>query len=93
MSGPVGTSVARAFRRTVTNVGPPGSTYRATVVAPPGLEVEVEPGAVSFQAVGQRQAFVLKVSGVVGGGVASGYLVWDDGVSQVRSPIVAHSSA
>ncbi|PSR88051.1 Cucumisin like [Actinidia chinensis var. chinensis] len=83
-------SVTRVFHRTVTNVGSPVSVYKATVVAPPGFTVVVEPSVLSFKAIGQKLAFAVTVSGVAASGsVGSGSLVWDDGVSQVRSPIVA----
>ncbi|KAH7853702.1 hypothetical protein Vadar_005684 [Vaccinium darrowii] len=89
LSGLANTAVTRVFHRTVTNVGSPVSTYNATVVPPPGLTVKIEPGILSFNAVGQTQKFVLNVSGVINGNVLSGSLVWDDGVYQVRSPIIA----
>ena len=83
-------SVTRVFHRTVTNVGSSVSLYKATVVAPPGFTVVVEPSVLSFKAIGQKMAFTVTVSGVAtSGSVGSGSLVWDDGVYQVRSPIVA----
>ncbi|PSR93152.1 Cucumisin like [Actinidia chinensis var. chinensis] len=82
-------SVTRVFHRTVTNVGSAVSVYKATVIAPPGFTVAVEPSVLSFKAMGQKISFVVSVSGVVSESVGSGSLVWDDGVYQVRSPIVA----
>ena len=77
------------FNRTVTNVGSSVSTYKATVIgAPEGLEIQVEPSILSFTSLMQKLSFVLKVEGKVGDNIVSASLVWDDGVHQVRTPIV-----
>ncbi|KAI8028856.1 hypothetical protein LOK49_LG01G00795 [Camellia lanceoleosa] len=81
--------ITRVFHRTVTNVGSPVSVYQATVVPPPGLEVRVDPSVLTFKSLGQKQSFVVTVNGTISKYVLSGSLVWDDGVYQVRSPIVA----
>ncbi|KAI8028859.1 hypothetical protein LOK49_LG01G00796 [Camellia lanceoleosa] len=86
-----GKAITRMFHRSVTNVGSPVSTYKATVVAPPGLEVGVEPSVLTFKALGQKQCFIMTISGTIEKIVLPGSLVWDDGVYQVRSPIVASS--
>ncbi|XP_058208208.1 cucumisin-like [Rhododendron vialii] len=91
LSGPANVSVTRVFHRTVTNVGSPVSTYTSTVFPPPSMSVDVEPPVMKFTSLGQKQRFVLTVSGVAIADVMSGFLIWDDGVHQVRSPIVAHS--
>ncbi|XP_052198207.1 cucumisin-like [Diospyros lotus] len=83
--------ITRVFRRTVINVGSPAATYKARVVAPRGLKVTVSPDVLEFMAVGQQQSFTVTVGGKVEGKVASGYLMWLDGVHQVKSPIVASS--
>ncbi|XP_054781833.1 cucumisin-like [Prosopis cineraria] len=77
---------ARVFTRTVTNVGSPASTYEATVTAPEGLDIQVNPPRLSFTSLGQKQSFNVTVSGFVTS-IASASLVWDDGMHQVRSPI------
>ncbi|CAK9171825.1 unnamed protein product [Ilex paraguariensis] len=87
------TSVIRDFHRTVTNVGLPVSTYKATVVAPPGLNIQVEPSVLSFKSIGQKISFVVTIATTLSNDMLSGSLVWDDGVYQVRSPIVAYSSS
>ncbi|XP_060184236.1 cucumisin-like, partial [Lycium barbarum] len=84
--------ITRVFHRTVTNVGTPVSTYRATIVAPAGLTVRVEPSLLSFISLGQKQSFVVSVTAEISESVLSGSLVWDDGVHLVRSPIVAYAS-
>ncbi|KAL2902554.1 Cucumisin [Bienertia sinuspersici] len=77
--------------RTVTNVGLAYSTYKAKVSMPEGetMLVEVEPSVLSFDSIGQKLSFTVKVSGSVSmRALMSASLVWDDGHHQVRSPIV-----
>ncbi|KAL6311900.1 hypothetical protein AAG906_010954 [Vitis piasezkii] len=82
-------SITGVFTRTVTNVGSPVSTYKATVTgAPIGLQIQVVPDILSFTSLGQKLSFVLKVEGSTDKSIVSASLVWDDGVHQVRSPIV-----
>lgn len=85
------TTTVRVFHRTVTNVGSPVSTYKAIVNAPSGMTIGVEPSVLSFKSLGQKQTFVVTVGATVADGtMVSGSLVWDDGVFQVRSPVVAY---
>ena len=82
-------TVSGVFRRTLTNVGSPKSTYRAKVVAKEGLKINVDPNELSFTALGQNKSFVVTVEGPIEQStIISNSLVWDDGVYQVRSPIV-----
>ncbi|KAL6312491.1 hypothetical protein AAG906_032855 [Vitis piasezkii] len=82
-------SITGVFTRTVTNVGSPVATYKATVTgAPIGLQIQVVPDILSFTSLGQKLSFVLKVEGSIDKSLVSASLVWDDGVHQVRSPIV-----
>ncbi|XP_028789429.1 cucumisin-like [Neltuma alba] len=76
----------RVFTRTVTNVGSPTSTYEATVSAPEGIDIQVNPPRLSFSSLGQKLSFTVSVSGFVTS-LASASLVWNDGTYQVRSPI------
>lgn len=78
------------FKRTVTNVGSPKSTYKATVTAPRGLEIKVEPNVLPFNSLGQKKTFVLTIDGAITEPIVSASLVWDDGGFQVRSPIVVY---
>lgn len=78
------------FKRTVTNVGSPKSTYQATVQSLPALQVSVNPSVLSFRATGEKKSFVVTVKGKGSVNVSSASLVWKDGVHQVRSPIVVH---
>ncbi|XP_071734496.1 cucumisin-like [Rutidosis leptorrhynchoides] len=85
-------SLVRTFNRTVTNVGAAESTYQAKVVAPTGLVVKVEPSSLAFKTVGEKQSFVVTVTATIGSKALSGSLVWNDGVHDVTSPIVAFHS-
>ncbi|PWA40226.1 Peptidase S8/S53 domain-containing protein [Artemisia annua] len=81
-----------SFNRTVTNVGSETSTYRAMITQPrvSGLQIVVEPDVLQFKEIRQKLSFKLSVHGVLDAPIASGALTWDDGVHQVRSPIVVH---
>ncbi|KAE8718058.1 Cucumisin [Hibiscus syriacus] len=87
-----GNSVTRVFYRTVTNVGSAVSTYKAVVKSPPGLVIQVQPSLLSFKSLGQKQSFTVTARAEVGNSMISGALIWDDGVHQVRNPIVAYAS-
>ncbi|XP_039067526.1 cucumisin-like [Hibiscus syriacus] len=88
-----GKSTIRVFHRTVTNVGSGVSAYKTMVNAPSGLEIGVEPNVLGFKAIGEMKSFVVKVKAKIDNNstnmMASGSLIWDDGVHQVRSPVVA----
>ncbi|KAK8999568.1 hypothetical protein V6N11_070729 [Hibiscus sabdariffa] len=84
-----GNSVTRVFHRTVTNVGSAVSTYNVVVKSPPQLVIKVQPSVLSFKSLGQK---LVTVGAEVGNSVISGALIWDDGVHQVRSPVVAYSN-
>ena len=43
-----GVTLTRIFTRTVTNVGPAVSTYKAVTAVPSGISVKVKPRALSF---------------------------------------------
>ncbi|KAF2318938.1 hypothetical protein GH714_011905 [Hevea brasiliensis] len=90
LSTKYGESITRTFQRTVTNVGSQISTYKAIINAPAGLKIQVQPSVLSFQSLGQKQSFVVTVEATMIKTMISGSLVWDDGLHQVRSPIVAH---
>ncbi|XP_059628062.1 cucumisin-like isoform X1 [Cornus florida] len=86
--------ITRVFYRTVTNVGSHVSIYKAIVVAPTGLQIQVVPNVLIFHSLGQKKSFVVTVMATfIDNNVISGSLVWSDGVHQVRSPIAAHSSS
>ncbi|CAM9003049.1 unnamed protein product [Rhodiola kirilowii] len=90
LSSAPNTTVTRSFHRTVTNVGSPVSTYAAIVNAPSAMKITVEPSVLTFKALGQKVSFVVTVEALVESSVVSGWLIWYDGVFQVRSPVVAY---
>ncbi|KAJ4840061.1 hypothetical protein Tsubulata_047987 [Turnera subulata] len=85
-------SVTRVFHRTVTNVGSASSTYKATVKDGKGLKIKVTPKVLSFDSIGQKKYFVVKVRARMGKTAISGALSWNDGVHRVRSPVIAYVS-
>ena len=84
------TFFSRVFKRIVTNVGSPTSTYRVKVDGPLGLQIQVIPEVLSFTAVGQQLSYSVVVQGSIDDSIVSASLVWDDGTFQVRSPIVVY---
>lgn len=82
------------FIRTVTNVGPPMSTYRATVIAPRGVSVTVKPRKLKFTKKNKKLSYMLSVSAkpvkLLPGNAETvfGQLLWSDGNHVVQSPIV-----
>lgn len=79
------------FHRTVTNVGSPNSIYRAKVIAPPVLSIQVSPEVLNFSSLAESKIFTVTVEGLINVDIVSASLVWDDGNFQVRSPIVVYS--
>ncbi len=80
--------------RTVTNVGPAG-TYNASVQAPAGVNVTVNPPSLALAAgdsATYEVAFESTAAAVIGQ-FAEGSLTWSDGVRNVRSPIVVRPLA
>ncbi|KAJ4822426.1 hypothetical protein Tsubulata_034203 [Turnera subulata] len=73
------------------NVGPATSSYKAIINTPQaGLKISVSPDVLSFTSVGQKLSFQVSVKANVDVSTSlSGSLVWDDGVHQVRTPVVA----
>lgn len=79
------------FRRTVTNVGCAISTYHATIRAPKGVNITVEPMTLSFSHVSRTRSFKVTVSAKSKTStelLLSGSLTWRSCRQIVRSPIV-----
>ncbi|XP_062190870.1 subtilisin-like protease SBT1.5 [Phragmites australis] len=87
------------FIRTATNVGGGRAVYRATVRAPEGCNVTVQPRQLPFRRDGQKLSFTVRVEAAVAptknkkmepgsSQVRSGALTWSDGRHTVSSPIV-----
>ncbi|KAM3207677.1 hypothetical protein ACQJBY_062751 [Aegilops geniculata] len=79
------------LRRTVTNVGPAEATYHLVVEAPAGIDVMVEPSAISFTQGSSRSATFMATFTTrqrVQGGYTFGSLTWSDGSTHsVRIPV------
>lgn len=88
-----GVNVTHIFTRTVMNVGSANSTYRAILGVPSGLNILVEPSVISFKSLGQEKTFSVRIRVGVDKPMPSGSLVWDDGIDQVRRPMVAFISS
>lgn len=87
-----GVPFAAEFPRTVTNVGPADSVYRATVTCSvPDVDVTVTPDELAFSAGTKKMSFTVRVSvklaSVNGSLGASASVVWSDGRHRVRSPV------
>ncbi|RDY10976.1 hypothetical protein CR513_04423, partial [Mucuna pruriens] len=83
---------SRAYRRTVTNVGSATTSYKARVIAPSLLQIQVKPNTLSFTYIGQKKSFYVIVEGTINVQIVSASLIWDDGNHQVRSPIVVYGA-
>ncbi|XP_042487748.1 subtilisin-like protease SBT4.10 [Macadamia integrifolia] len=85
----VGVPIDQHFPRTVTNVGLPNSTYKAIVGPQKLLNVTVIPNVLSFKSLNEKQQFTVHVTGpgIRKNKIISTWLVWSDGIHNVRSPI------
>lgn len=79
------------FRRTVTNVGLPNSTYRAVVTKSSLFNISVKPKILWFKGLNQRKSFIVTVTGKIVNQNISASLEWIDGVHTVRSPILLYT--
>ncbi|GJN34450.1 hypothetical protein PR202_gb23112 [Eleusine coracana subsp. coracana] len=79
--------------RTVTNVGPAVSIYRARVEAPPGVDVAVSPWLLTFNSTVSRLTFkaTFQTKLRVQGRYTFGSLTWEDGTHTVRIPLVVRT--
>ncbi|GMI74108.1 hypothetical protein like AT5G59810 [Hibiscus trionum] len=76
--------------RTVKNVGPPRSTYKARVRSPAGVTITVIPSKLRFKKCGEEKRFKVTIksnSDVKSQEYVFGELLWSDGKHNVRSPI------
>jgi subtilisin family serine protease len=84
----------QTLTRRVTNVGGAAATYNATVVAPAGFTVEVNPTSLSIPAGATRQ-FTVTITRTDGplNTFRFGSLTWSDGSHSVKSPIAVRPVA
>ncbi|URD79420.1 subtilisin-like protease [Musa troglodytarum] len=76
------------YRRTVTNVGEPTSTYRVKLDVPQEVSATVTPTRLSFDELNQKQSFSISFRRNGGGsGAVQGQLLWVSTKHVVRSPI------
>ena len=75
--------------RTVTNVGPVNSKYKANVEFASGINIAVRPETLIFNSKAKTISFSVMISSAhnVNAGYYFGSLTWTDGVHVVRSPI------
>ncbi|TMX04391.1 hypothetical protein EJD97_009047 [Solanum chilense] len=80
------------FRRRVTNVGQAKSVYNATIRAPKGVNISVQPMTLSFTRPMQKRSFkvVVKAKPMSNAIILSGSLTWKSSRHIVRSPIVIY---
>ncbi|KAJ4746351.1 Subtilisin-like protease SDD1 [Rhynchospora pubera] len=81
------------LNRTVTNVGPPNSTYTVQIDAPIDVTVNVRPNELIFSKVNESETFTVSVSSTnsSSGKYRKGYLTWvlsGCGDIMVRSPLM-----
>lgn len=88
----ISTPFSQTSKRRVTNVGSTNSTYKATISAPSGLNITVNPSILSFKALEEELNFEVTFEGKIDRSIESASLVWDDGVHKVRSPIIVFDS-
>ncbi|EOA14679.1 hypothetical protein CARUB_v10027951mg [Capsella rubella] len=83
------------FKRTVTNLGIPNSTYKSKIDLNRGskLNVEVSPSVLSFRRVNEKQSFTVTGSGnnLNRKQPSSANLMWFDGTHNVRSVVVVYT--
>ncbi|KAM7527731.1 hypothetical protein LguiB_031141 [Lonicera macranthoides] len=88
----IGEPFNSTLHRTITHVGNGTAVFKATVDGPQEFRITVDPSVLSFKASVKKQSFeqsfVLKITEVTNETLLSGYLIWNDGVQQVQSPIV-----
>ncbi|KAF9614671.1 hypothetical protein IFM89_019799 [Coptis chinensis] len=79
--------------RTVTNVGPTNSVYKALVQSPHGVNIKIEPQTLSFNSTSVILTFQVNFSSTqkVQGDYSFGSLTWTDGEHFVRSSIAVRA--
>ncbi|KAL6004711.1 hypothetical protein ACLOJK_005266 [Asimina triloba] len=82
-------AAVQTVRRTLTNVGPPASTYRVVVGPFKGAQVSVKPRTLHFTGKNQKLSYTVTLATKSRQPTPEfGALIWSDGTHTVRSPIV-----
>ncbi|CAI9762377.1 unnamed protein product [Fraxinus pennsylvanica] len=77
------------LRRTVTNVGPPNSSYHAVISPLKGAVLKVEPARLNFNSRLQKLSYKITFTTKSRQTAPEfGSLIWNDGLHRVRSPII-----
>ncbi|KAK7351600.1 hypothetical protein VNO77_11167 [Canavalia gladiata] len=76
------------YKRTLTNVGAPG-TYKVSMVQSPSVKIVVEPQTLSFRALNEKRSYTVTftASSKPSGTTSFAYLEWSDGKHKVTSPV------
>ncbi|XP_051143830.1 subtilisin-like protease SBT1.1 [Andrographis paniculata] len=80
----------KTYRRTVTNVGIPVSSYAVKVEEPEGVSIEVKPAVLKFRKLGEKLSYGVRFdarTGVVSSKFSFGSIVWVSEHHSVRSPV------
>ncbi|KAM1018355.1 hypothetical protein ACFX15_039244 [Malus domestica] len=82
------------FPRTVKNVSPATSTYKAKILPGPKVDIKVVPEVLSFKSLNEEKNFNLTIvgTGLPDGSHISAELIWSDETHSIRSPILISSS-
>ncbi|XP_030453729.1 subtilisin-like protease SBT4.15 [Syzygium oleosum] len=87
--------ISAVFYRTVTNVGPVKTVYKARVTAPEGVSIQVVPDTLKFDKLHENRSFKVVVKGgrvEKGTHTMSGSLEWRDSRHRVKSPILVFTT-
>ncbi|KAL2628652.1 hypothetical protein R1flu_013338 [Riccia fluitans] len=83
-------TMAQTVMRTLTNVGPEISTYKASVVNPRGVRMIVSPSTLSFNSTTKKRTFSVYIKTArLNDDYVFGSLTWSDGAHSVRIPVGA----
>ncbi|MCD9642087.1 Subtilisin-like protease [Datura stramonium] len=86
-------STPQTYTRTVINVGEASSSYTVDVVAPPGVNVKVEPSVLNFTQLNQKMSYQVTFTQTANSSSSTvdveGFLKWKSTKYSVRSPIAA----
>ncbi|XWS45989.1 hypothetical protein CRYUN_Cryun14cG0026500 [Craigia yunnanensis] len=84
-------NITVTYKRTVTNVGIPRSSYKVLVEEPKGVSVIVKPKILSFKKLGEKLSYKVSFIGLSRKKTVArssfGSLMWVSGTYRVRSPI------
>lgn len=80
------------YKRTLTNVGTPNSTYAVTLIEPSGASVSVDPKVVAFKTIGEKLSYEVSFTALMEEKNTSdtssfGSITWESNKHTVRSPI------